>query len=329
MNICLHFTLIGWKGCDLMLQIGVQTKNIVNDIDPASGFQFMKEAGFSCGDFSLNSYLLNSSIYRLELNDFFNKSHRELEDYFTAHKTASKKAGITINQMHMPYPIYVPNGSSEVNDFLLNVVAPKSMRICSFLECSNLVVHGYKLARNLGNEEIEWKYTEEFLDTIAPLAKEMKITICIENIYSSIGSHIVEGPCCDAVKAAERIDKFNDKYGAEVLGFCFDTGHANLVGIDFEDFITTLGSRLKVLHIHDNDGISDLHQIPFTFTKTRENKPSTDWDGFIRGLKNIKYDKVLNFETAPVLNAFPEEMKFTTLKFIADIGKYFSNKITK
>lgn len=39
------------------------------------------------------------------------------------------------------------------------------------------------------------------------------------------------------------------------LVFCFDTGHANFVGIDFEKFITTLGNRLKVLHLHDNDGI--------------------------------------------------------------------------
>ena len=120
----------------------------------------------------------------------------------------------------------------------------------------------------------------------------------------------------------ERIDRINDRYHAQVLGFCFDTGHANLVGIDFEYFLTTLGSRLKVLHIHDNDGISDLHQIPFTFTKTRENRPSTDWDGFIRGLKNIKFDGVMSFETAPVLTAFPDRMKQDVLSFIAKIGQY-------
>lgn len=312
-----------------MLQIGVQTKNIVNDINPAEGFQLMKESGFLCGDFSLNSYLLNTSLYKFELNEFFNKSDRELEEFFTPHKEGAKAAGITINQIHMPYPVYIPNGSNEINDYLLNNVVPKSMRICKFLDCSNIVVHGLKVARNLGSEEMEWKYTERFLDSIAPLAKEMKITICIENIYTSVGGHIVEGPCCNAGKAAERIDRFNDKYGSEILGFCFDTGHANLLGIDFEDFITTLGSRLKVLHIHDNDGIGDLHQIPFTFTKTRENKASTDWDGFIRALRKIKFDKVLSFETAPVLTAFPDEMKATVLKFIADIGKYFSREIAK
>lgn len=312
-----------------MLQLGVQTKNIVNDTNPEEGFQLMKESGFSCGDFSLNSYLLNTSLYKFELNDFFNKSDIELEKFFTPHKEGAKAAGITINQIHMPYPVYIPNGSKEINDYLLNNVAPKSMRICKFLDCSNIVVHGLKVARKLGSEEMEWNYTERFLDSIAPLAKEMKITICIENIYTSIGGHIVEGPCCNATKAAERIDRFNDKHGAEVLGFCFDTGHANLLGIDFEDFITTLGSRLKVLHIHDNDGIGDLHQIPFTFTKTRENKASTDWNGFVRGLRNIKFDKVLSFETAPVLTAFPYELKATVLKFIADIGKYFSNEIAK
>lgn len=189
------------------------------------------------------------------------------------------------------------------------------------------MVHGFKLARFLGSEEAEWNRTEEFLDFLAPMAKEMGITLCVENLYDGIGGHLVEGPCCDAEKAAERIDRMNDRYHAEVLGFCFDTGHANLVGIDFEKFLSTLGHRLKVLHIHDNDGISDLHQIPFTFSKTRENSSSTDWPGFVRGLRGIGFDKVLSFETAPVLNAFPEEMRRDALKFIARIGEYFGNRI--
>ena len=113
------------------------------------------------------------------------------------------------------------------------------------------------------------------------------------------------------------------------MGVCFDTGHANLVGIDFEKFITALGYRLKVLHIHDNDGISDLHQISFTFTKTRENLPSTDWEGFVRGLRNIQFEGVLSFETAPVLTAFPEAMKQSVLSFIAGIGRYFAQEIQK
>lgn len=310
-----------------MLQLGVQTENVVNDEHPEEGFAMLKRAGFSCADFSLNGYLLNTDIYRASLNRFFDAPVSELERFFVPHRNGAEAAGITINQMHMPYPVYVPAGEKAVNDYLWNEVAPKSMAVCAFFCCPYIVVHGFKLARFLGSEEKEWAETEKFIDSIASMAKETGITICIENLYEGIGGHLVEGPCCDAVKAAERIDRINEKYQAEVLGFCFDTGHANLVGIDMEKFITTLGNRLKVLHIHDNDGISDLHQIPFTFAKIRENKSSTDWEGFLKGLKQIGFQGTLSFETAPVLTAFPEVMKQDALAFIARVGEYFAGEI--
>lgn len=310
-----------------MVSIGVQTKNVVYDSDPAAGFRLLRDAGFSCADFSLNSYLLNTSLYRFELNGFFDQSDGALEQYFSPHKKGAAAVGIAVNQMHMPYPLYVPNGGSDLNDYLQQTVARKSMKLCAFFQCSHIVVHGFKLARYLGSEEAEWEETERFLDSLAPLARELHLTICIENLYNSAGGRLVEGPCCNARKAAERIDRFNDRHHGELLGFCFDTGHANLTGIDFESFLSTLGHRLKVLHIHDNDGVGDLHQIPFSFTKTRENTASTDWDGFIRGLKRIQFDQVLSFETAPVLASFPKEMKTQVLRFIADIGQYFAGSL--
>lgn len=309
------------------MQLGVQTRKIVQDSDPAQGFRQLKAAGFSCADFSLNGYLTNTLLYRLELNDFFGRSERELERFFTPHKLAAAAFGIRIHQMHMPYPVYLPNGGSELNDYLWNTVAPKSMKVCAFFGCRYLVVHGFKLSHYLGSESAEWEQTERFLTSLAPLARELGITLCIENLYSSVGGHIVEGPGCDAGKAAGRIDRFNEKYGAEVLGFCFDTGHANLVGIDVEPFIKTLGPRIRVLHIHDNDGLGDLHQIPFTFTRTRENTVSTDWAGFLKGLRAIKFDGVLNFETGPVLTAFPEGLRSEALAFIAKIGHYFAKEL--
>lgn len=309
------------------MQIGVQTQNVIYDDNPGRGFELLRNTGFSCADFSLNSYLKNKSLYRYERNEFFDRSDAELEEYFKSHKQAAASSGIVINQMHMPYPNYVPGADQEFNDYLWKVVAPKSMRICAYFDCSYIVMHGFKLAYHLGTEEAEWEQTEKFLHFLAPMAKEMGITICIENLYETVSGHTVEGPCCDARKAADRIDRMNDRYGAEVLGFCFDTGHANLVGIDFEDFLTVLGHRLKVLHIHDNDGMFDLHQIPFTFTKTRDNVPSTDWEGFIRGLRKIHFQGTLSFETAPVLTAFPDEMKQEVLRFIASIGRYFGERI--
>ncbi len=311
-----------------MLEIGVQTHNAVMDENPEAGFQMMRDAGFTCADFSLNMYLKNTDLYKERLNGFFDQSIEELEQFFTPHKEAAKRAGVRIHQMHMPYPNFIPSAADSINDYLLREMAPKSMQICKFFDCKYIVVHGLKVKHFYGTEEAEWEATEKFLDRIFPMAKEMGITICVENIYTSAGKHILEGPCCDARKMAERIDRINEKYGAEVLGFCFDTGHANLVGIDFEKFILTLGKRLKVLHIHDNDGIADLHQVPFTFTRTRENNPSTDWEGFVRALRAIDYDGVLNFETAPVLRSFPEGLRPQALRMLAEIGQYFAREIS-
>ena len=56
------------------MQIGVQTKNVVYDDCPEAGFLRLKQAGFSCADFSLNGYLANSALYRGERNSFFDKS---------------------------------------------------------------------------------------------------------------------------------------------------------------------------------------------------------------------------------------------------------------
>ena len=312
-----------------MLKIGVQSQNAIEDACPEVGFNMLREAGFDCVDFSLHSYLLNKDLYKGKCNDFFDKSITDLEKYFTPHKSAAKSAGISFHQMHMPYPMYIPKADATLNNYLISNVASKSLQVCAFLECKYIVIHGFKLEKYLGSEEAEWQHTEAFINKIAPLLKELGIIVCIENLYEGIGGHLIEATCCNARKAAERIDRLNDKYKAEVIGFCFDTGHANLLGLNFEKFITTLGDRLKVLHIHDNDGVRDLHQMPFTFSRARENDTSTDWAGFIKGLRNVNFDGVLNFETGPVLNTFPPELKKAALEMIAKIGKYFSNEITK
>ena len=75
-----------------MLEIGVQTKNVIEDENPLDGFKKLAAAGFTCCDFSLNSYLYNKDIYAANLNSFFSKSTEELIEFFRPHKEAAKKA---------------------------------------------------------------------------------------------------------------------------------------------------------------------------------------------------------------------------------------------
>ena len=315
-----------------MLKTGVQTQNIVTDDNPLKGFKRIATVGFKCCDFSLDSYLRYEEFAPDHGPRFFDKSVEELCEFFEPHKKAADDCGVIINQMHMPYPLYATNVSEEANEYLRYQMMPKSMEICRFLECPNIVVHQFNLPKDNAScdmeaEGDEWKANATYLHEIAPFAATNGITICLENLYRRSTPYMVEGPCCDPVKLSARIDYFNAKYRFQVLGACFDTGHANLVNMDMESYMKLLGHRIRVLHIHDNDRITDLHQIPYTFTNTRDKICSITWDSFLATLKAIKYQGVLSFETAPTLKAFPDELGDDALRLIASIGNYFSKKL--
>ena len=317
-----------------MHKIGIQTANIVNDDAPEEGFRRIADAGFDCCDFSLDSYLRYEEFAEDYRGRFFEKSIDELFDFFAPHKKAAKANNITFNQMHMPYPMFATNISREANEYIRYQVLPKSMEICAFMDCSNIVAHLFNLPNKvpdkacaLEQEGIEWRANAEVLHELAPIAADRNITICLENLYKPGQRRLSEGPCCDPVKLSARIDYFNAKYKSEVLGACFDTGHANLTDMDMASYLKILGHRVKTLHIHDNDCMTDLHQIPYTFTNTRDKICTTNWDEFLRTLKAIGFTGVLSFETAPALKAFPEELTDDVLHFISSIGKYFAREL--
>ena len=58
----------------------------------------------------------------------------------------------------------------------------------------------------------------------------------------------------------------------------------------------TLGDRLTVTHVHDNNGLDDEHLFPYMGI--------TDWDRFCRALGETGYDGPLSFETFNALNTF-------------------------
>ena len=119
------------------------------------------------------------------------------------------------------------------------------------------------------------------------------------------------------------IDELNAYAGEELFGFCFDVGHANILGKNLYQAVLTMGKRLKILHIHDNDGVSDLHTMPYTFARSWFGS-STDWDSFLKGLREIGYEGVLNFEVFRCMQTFPRKLHPSVMKLYADMGKYFS-----
>ena len=59
------------------------------------------------------------------------------------------------------------------------------------------------------------------------------------------------------------------------LGFCWDSGHENAF-TPGERYLDTYADRLLAMHLHDNDGVHDLHSLPMTGT--------VDWTDAMRML---------------------------------------------
>ena len=51
------------------------------------------------------------------------------------------------------------------------------------------------------------------------------------------------------------------------------------------------------------------------------------WDRIYKGLKHIKFDGTLSFETFPTMNSFPKGMSASVLKTICSIGEYMAERI--
>lgn len=307
-----------------MLTIGVQTKGIIAERgDITKGFMKIAKAGFTKVDFNLDAFLINTNVYAGRLNEFFDKDIPELANLFGKYKQAMDMYGITPSQMHAPYPVYVP-GNGKATAYMQANVIPKSIIIAEVMEVPWVVIHPFKLQNSKGKEE-EKLMNLEYFKMLVPLLKQCGIKVCLENLYESVGPRIIEGVCSDVEDAIWYIDTLNEYAGEELFGFCLDTGHIQLTKRDPYEFITKMSSRIKVLHLHENNGTDDIHQLPYTFG-SKEGR-GADWDGILRGLREIGYQGTLSFETFPTMNSFPYNMSNAVLKTIYDTGVSMAKQI--
>ena len=117
---------------------------------------------------------------------------------------------------------------------------------------------------------------KESLGALLPYADSAGVTIALENLPKD---------------GFSRVFPLLDEFQSDVLGFCFDSGHAALNRAHgFDDFADAerRGDRLAALHLHDNDGASDQHRLPFTGV--------VDWDRIARMIAASPFAGCLTLE---------------------------------
>ena len=199
---------------------------------------------------------------------------------------------ITFNIAHAPihYPFFFNTYYKRDDiDKLKNRIL-KSLDISKEIGVKNIVIHigtyldedyNYDMKKSI---EHNIKYLEPFVEK----AIKNNIIIAIENgtqmekddpLFKNTAPYIDE--------LISIVDYYNSKYKEEVLGICFDFGHANVGKLDMYNEILKIGNKLKITHIHDNYG-TDSHNQPFDGT--------VNWDSVRKALTDINFNGELTSE---------------------------------
>jgi len=305
------------------MQISMMTGGLASRVGEERCYEAIRKAGFTAIDWNIERNLPSPAIKELKYRGIsvFERSFEEVLAHHEKELAIIRKNGLTITQAHAPFPAYLP-GHPELLDFMIGVYK-NCIRLCDYAGCKNLIVHGISLMESdTGNtpetiEAMNWRLYESLIPTL----QECDVVVCLENLFSRRPA-LLEGVCSDAHEAVRYIDTLNEKAGKEAFGFCLDTGHLQVLNKNIRTFIPVLGHRIKALHLHDNDGVGDLHMLPLTGT--------VNWQVLCDSLRDIGYRGDLSFETHSqnkAAMAFDEELLLPFLELTRKIGESIAKKL--
>jgi len=113
---------------------------------------------------------------------------------------------------------------------------------------------------------------------LAEVAETLDVTFLVENMPPDHAYGVEVGRLVRDIRSI----------GSPRLGFCFDTGHANMGRLPVAQQIADSNGYIHYIHAHDNDGKEDMHLLPFTGT--------IDWSAVGTALKNVNYDRTFCLE---------------------------------
>lgn len=133
----------------------------------------------------------------------------------------------------------------------------RSVEVCGKLGIPATVVHSGVMA-GIGREEYH-RLNLEFYRLLFPVMEKTGVAVLIENSCKpNMGGNyfFLDG---------QDMKDFLRYANHPLLHACWDTGHANCEGSQYND-IMTLGEELYALHYNDNHGKRDEHLIPYLGT---------------------------------------------------------------
>lgn len=293
------------------MKISINASCLYRRIGLEKAIDVFAEAGFDALDISFDS------------EDFAGDNYIENAKKY---KKYIAEKGMYFNQAHAYFPTSDPDEAKCKYAFERVV---KDMEIASVLGVKYIVVHPNchldYFSYNAAQKTKEMNY--KFYKALLPYAEKFDINICLENLFEwKMAKYPILGRCSDnACSRPEQFIEFIDMLESDRVFACVDVGHAIAVSQDPATMIRALGKRVRLLHIHDNDGRVDNHAIPFSPSNN-----SINWDSVCKALAEIGFEGEFNFETDGAYAACTTpEIALPLAKYNYEIGKVLVAKIEK
>ena len=271
----------------MKLPISVWSQYYVDET-PFEAVELLAEAGYRYLEFGHRhaEWLLDRGTPEAQ-----GKAYREFTDGL----------GMKLCQGHLSYK------QGIVDDAAMEIIKPQLV-LFRELGITKAVLHvngGLKLP-----EEERYAKWMKYLGELSDFVDGTGITLCLENLNSN-----------PQVRSADGLLQVIRDAGDKNFGICLDTGHLHLSNKEGHivqtqgEFIRKAGQYLQALHIQDNNGLGDVHQMPYSA------RYGIDWQDVMRGLREIGYKDLFNLEILGERGG-PRLIKRAKLDFLHTLTDY-------
>ncbi len=232
----------------------------------------IKALGYDCVDFQCFCHTENM---------FFDGSVRDMNKLLRKVRVAAGNAGIGISQTHGPWRWPPRDGTQEERDERFEKMV-RSLEGTAEVGCADMVIHPIMPFGDNQNPDPDrfMELNREFFGRLIAEAEQYGVVIDFENMPMPVL------PLASPAQILDFVKEFNSPF----FRVCLDTGHCAVLKCDPGEAVRQTGrDYLRVLHVHDNNGVGDFHWLPETGV--------IDWDNFSRALRDIGFTGVFSLET--------------------------------
>ena len=241
-------------------------------------------------------------------DSIFSRGDDAIVEHFTRVRERADQLGITISQTHGRIKIFYNDPADDaavLENARLDLLAAKA------LGAPVSVMHGVTTSRTGPHAPPQYvrDLNHKLFSQILPLARKYGVKVATETFGDA-----AKFACVDFFGNTDEFERAYKRLCAEEdfdkwFAVCVDTGHSNKAmrfgNPSAADVIRRMGSAVEVLHLNDNDTLTDQHRPPLA--------GNLDWEDILTALDEIGYDGVYNMELN--LGNFGDELAEDTAAF--------------